>query len=180
MKLILGKTGCGMKRICLIGFMGSGKTTVGEALAKQLDVPWFDLDTYIVQQTGKSISQIFSESGERQFRKLESLYLQKVLDEKEGVISTGGGIITIPENIEKLHKEATIYLSYPFDTLYERIAGDATRPLATSYESLKERFNSRLAYYEKACRVKINCQGKSINYIAEEIINKISKLERIS
>lgn len=180
MKLIFGKMGCGMKRICLIGFMGSGKTTVGEALAKQLDVPWFDLDTYIVQQTSKSVSQIFSESGESHFRKLETFYLQQVLDEKEGVISTGGGIITTPKNIEKLRKEATIYLAYPFDTLYKRIAGDTTRPLATSYEALKERFDSRLALYEAACQVKINCQGKSINYIAEEIINKISKLERIS
>ena len=87
MKLIWGKMGCGMKRICLIGFMGSGKTAVGEALAKNIDVPWFDLDTYIQKQTSKSISQIFSESGEVYFRKLESLYLQEVLNEEEGVIS---------------------------------------------------------------------------------------------
>lgn len=180
MKLIFGKMGCGMRRVCLIGFMGSGKTTVGEVLANQLGVPWFDLDTYIVKQTNKSVSQIFSESGERHFRKLESLYLQQVLDENEGVISTGGGIITTPENIEMLHKEVTIYLAYPFDTLYERIAGDTTRPLATSYEALKERFDGRLALYEKACQVIVNCQDKSINCIAEEIISKISKLERIS
>lgn len=172
--------GCGMKQICLIGFMGSGKTTVGEALARQLDMPWVDLDTYIVKQINKSVSQIFSESGESYFRKLESLYLQQVLDGNKGVISTGGGIITTLENIEKLRKETTIYLAYPFDTLYERIAGDATRPLATSYESLKERFNSRLALYEKACQVRIDCQDKSINCIAEEIISKISRLERIS
>ena len=172
--------GCRMKRICLIGFMGSGKTTVGAALAKQLEVPWLDLDTYIVEQTNKSVSQIFSESGESYFRKLETLYLKKALDEKEGVISTGGGIITTPENIEKLQKQVTIYLAYPFDILYERIIGDPTRPLATSYESLRERFDSRLALYEKACHIQINCQEKSINYIAGEIISKISTLERIS
>ena len=164
-----------MKRICLIGFMGSGKTTIGEILANRLDMPWIDLDVYITQQTGKSISQIFSESGEEHFRKLEALYLQQVLDKNEGVLSTGGGIITTPENIEKLCKETTIYLSYPFDTLYNRIAKDEARPLATSYESLKERFDSRLALYEKACQIIIDCQDKSINCITEEIINKISK-----
>ena len=177
---MVGKMGCGMKRICLIGFMGSGKTTIGEALANQLAVPWIDLDMYIAQQAHKSISQIFSESGEKHFRKLESLCLEQVLAENEGVISTGGGIITTPENIEKLHKEITIYLSYPFETLYNRIAKDETRPLATSYEALKERFYSRLALYEKACQIVINCQDKSINCITEEIINKISKLEKIS
>ena len=172
--------GCGMKRICLIGFMGSGKTTVGAEVAKQLQIPWLDLDTYIVEQTRKSVSEIFNESGEGHFRKLEAFYLNQALEEQEGVISTGGGIITTPQNIEKLQNQVTIYLAYPFDTLYERIAGDPTRPLATSYESLKERFDNRLALYEQACQIKINCQDKSINYITEEIISKISRLERIS
>lgn len=172
----MAKTGCGMKRICLIGFMGSGKTTVGEAVAKLLNEPWTDLDTYIVTQTGKSISQIFSDHGEAYFRSLEVQYLEKVLEKEEGVISTGGGIITTPANIERLHKEATVYLAYPFDTLYYRIAGDTTRPLATSYDSLKERFNSRLDLYEKACQVKIDCEGKSINCIAEEIIKKMDRI----
>lgn len=165
-----------MKRICLIGFMGSGKTTVGQAVAELLNEPWIDLDTYIVEQTGNSISQIFSEHGEAYFRNLEVKYLREVLEHSDGVVSTGGGIITTPANICSLQEEATIYLEYPFDVLYKRIVGDKTRPLATSYESLKERFESRLALYEKACQVKIDCTGKSINCIAEEIINKIDKI----
>lgn len=169
--------GCGMRKLCLIGFMGSGKTTVGEAVAKLLHKPWTDLDTYIVEQTEKSVSQIFSEYGESYFRNLEVKYLKEVLKQEDGVISTGGGIITTPENITLLHEEITIYLAYPFDVLYKRIAGDEMRPLATSYEAIKERFESRLDLYEKACQVKINCEGKSINRIAQEII---SKLDRIS
>lgn len=172
----MAKMGCGMKRICLIGFMGSGKTTVGESVAKLLDEPWTDLDTYIVDKMGKSVSQIFSDHGEAYFRKLEVECLEEVLQSKEGVVSTGGGIITTPKNIELLQKQVTIYLAYPFDTLYNRILGDATRPLATSYDSLNSRFENRLDLYEKACQIKIDCQSKSINYIAEEIIKKIDRI----
>ncbi len=167
-----------MKRICLIGFMGSGKTTLGKVVAQLLGEPWIDLDTYIVSQEGKSISQIFGEHGEAYFRSLEVQYLKEVLEKEEGVVSTGGGIITTPTNIERLREELTVYLAYPFDRLYHRIVGDTTRPLATSYDELKERFNNRLALYEKACQIKIDCEGKSINCIAKEIINKTTIRQR--
>lgn len=166
-----------MKSICLIGFMGSGKTTVGEVVAKLLHKPWVDLDHYIVKQEDMSISQMFREYGEDYFRSLETKYLKEVLKNKENVISMGGGIITVPENVLLLQEQTVIYLDYPFETLYERIAEDKNRPLATSYEALKERYESRKQLYENTCQVKINCKGKSINRIVQEII---SKLDRIS
>ena len=157
--------------ICLIGFMGSGKTTIGRVLSDALNKDWIDLDNYIEMQTKKRISDIFAEKGESYFRSLEQMYLKQLIDEGTGIISTGGGVITTPENISLLQKTCSIYLEYPFEILYERIAGDRNRPLATSYEALYERFNKRLDLYEKAGKVKIDCKNKGINQITQEIIN---------
>ena len=161
--------------IYLVGFMGCGKTTIGQALSQSLKRPWKDLDQAIEKAAGQTIPEIFSEKGEGYFRSLETIALKATLQE-EGIISTGGGVITTPENIELLQKECTIYLEYPFETLYERIVGDSNRPLATSYEALYERFHQRLDLYQKASQVRINCQGKSINQITQEIITYLETI----
>lgn len=163
-------------RICLIGFMGSGKTTIGRALSEQLNANWVDLDTYIEEKANQSICNIFEEYGEAYFRALEQEALNELLEQEEVIISTGGGVITTPDNIRNLKLEKTIYLAYPFDTLYERIAGDTSRPLVTSYETLQKRFEDRLGLYEAASRVTINCQDKSINHIIEEIITYLETI----
>lgn len=157
-------------RICLIGFMGSGKTIIGRSLSERLNLRWVDLDQYIEKKSNQSISDIFEKYGEAYFRRLEQEVLNELLIQDELVISTGGGIITTPDNRVALKNEISIYLEYPFETLYERIAGDSNRPLATSYESLKERFTSRLDLYEQSSQVRINCQEKSINEITQEIL----------
>lgn len=161
--------------ICLIGFMGSGKTTIGKALGHKLHMKWLDLDQYIEEKEKRKISMIFKENGEAYFRALEYEYLKELIHE-EGIISTGGGIITTPENRQLLQKTMTIYLEYPFDTLYQRIEGDETRPLATSYDALKERFEKRLNLYESASQVTIKCQKKSIKEVVQEIAAYIEKL----
>lgn len=161
--------------ICLIGFMGSGKTTIGKALGNELHMKWIDLDQYIEEKEKRIISMIFKENGEAYFRVLEHDYLKALIHE-EGIISTGGGIITTPENRQLLQKTITIYLEYPFETLYQRIEGDETRPLATSYNELKERFETRLSLYESASQVTIKCQDKSINEVVQEIITYIEKM----
>ncbi|MBE6022420.1 MAG: shikimate kinase [Cellulosilyticum sp.] len=161
--------------ICLIGFMGSGKTTIGKELKEMLGKKWIDLDEYIEIQEGKKISDIFEQKGESYFRELEHIYLKQLINEGVEIISTGGGIITTPKNSEMLQKTCSIYLEYPFDVLYQRIEGDNNRPLATSYEALKTRFLNRLDLYEKAAQVKINCRDKSINEIAQEIITYLKK-----
>lgn len=163
-------------RICLVGFMGSGKTTIGRALSDKQHMAWVDLDAYIEKKANQCIRDIFQEFGEAYFRRLEQEALKELLGKKDIIISTGGGVITTPRNVAVLKEEQTIYLKYPFDTLYERIAGDSNRPLATSYEALYERFKSRLDLYEAASRVTINCQDKSINQITEEIINYLKTI----
>ncbi len=161
--------------ICLIGFMGCGKTTVGQALSAMLDYEWIDLDVYIEQKTQKDIPTLFKEYGEAYFRKIEQECLQEVVQKENCIISTGGGVITSTENIKALQKTCTIYLAYPFEVLYERIAGDSNRPLVTSKEALETRFLSRLDLYEKASGVKIKCMDKSVHQIVQEIITYLKK-----
>lgn len=155
--------------ICLIGFMGSGKTTVGEALAYKLGFKWVDLDFYIEEQEKMTIAKIFEEKGEAHFRRLETKYLQVFADEEQLVLSTGGGIIVTPENRVLLQQHQTFYLNWEFDTLYQRIAGDVTRPLATSYEALCTRYEMRQPFYKEASDMTIDCEGKTIEAVVDEI-----------
>lgn len=164
-----------MKKIVLIGFMGSGKSTIGKALADKMGMGWLDLDTYIEEKTQQTIRQIFDEAGEGVFRKIESDCLQECLKSNVPIIATGGGIITTLSNIPYLKAHHTVYLSYPFETLYQRIAGDEARPLATSYESLKTRYESRLPFYEEAAIQTVVGEGKNIEAICEEILKSQSK-----
>ena len=162
--------------ICLIGFMGSGKTTIGQGLSERLNYEWIDLDVYIEAKTQKDIPTLFNEYGESYFRKLEQECLKEVILKENCVISTGGGVITSPENIQVLQEVCSIYLKYPFEVLYNRIAGDENRPLVTSKEALETRFLDRLDLYEKASRVKMECTDKSIDQIIQEIINYLERM----
>jgi len=102
-----------MKRIFLIGYMGSGKTTVGKLLAEILGYSFVDMDAYIEEKQFKSVSQIFAEKGEPEFRLLEQNCLHEVADFEEVVISTGGGAPCFFDNMEFMNsKGTTIYLGF--------------------------------------------------------------------
>ncbi|QEH68908.1 shikimate kinase [Cellulosilyticum sp. ST5] len=165
------------KAICLIGFMGSGKTTVGGALAKALHYSWIDLDAYIEEACGEMIASMFASKGEAYFRNLEETYLKKALDEEVGIISTGGGIIVNSENRTVLKTQNTFYLYHEYDTLYERIADDKSRPLVSSYEEVKERYMKRQALYEAAAKYTISCEGKSIEEVVSTILEILKDKE---
>lgn len=159
--------------ICLIGFMGSGKTTVGETLAKKIGWHWIDLDAEIVKGTKMPIANIFAQKGEAYFRSLETQYLNDVLKATHTVVSTGGGIIVTPENVKMLEATNTFYLKWEFDILYERIANDKARPLVTSYKEVLERYKEREALYEAASRVVITCKNKTMMQVVDEILKHV-------
>ena len=170
-----------MKQICLVGFMGCGKTTVGKVLAERLKMKWVDLDAYIVAQIQMPISTFFEERGEKAFREIETKCLKEVCAQQDAyVISTGGGAVTTIDNQKLLQKAQTIYLAYPFDTLYERIKGDQSRPLVSTYEALHKRFKDREALYASQASVTIACQNKSIEDIVEEIIRRIDEMKSLN
>ena len=118
--------------IFLCGFMGCGKTTVGEILAKQLGLPLIDTDAYIVEQEGRSIPEIFAQEGEPYFRKVEAQAI-RTLCTKNAVIACGGGAMLNPDSAAYARENgAVVLLNESFDTCYARIQATPTAPLCNA------------------------------------------------
>lgn len=115
--------------IYLVGMMGSGKTTVGRHLARLLRYRFFDTDQVAEKATGKTITQLFEESGEAEFRRFETQILSRICAYQRSVIATGGGIVLAQQNWSYLHYGAVIWLDAPVEVLYQRVSRDASRPL---------------------------------------------------
>ena len=115
--------------IYLVGMMGSGKTTVGRHLAKRLQYRFFDTDQMAEQVTGKSVTQIFAQSGEAEFRQLETQILSQLCAHQRSVIATGGGTVLARKNWSYLHYGAVVWLDVPVPVLYRRVSRDTSRPL---------------------------------------------------
>ncbi len=115
--------------VFLIGMMGVGKTTIAQLLAKQLDYEFFDVDQFIEQATGQTVSTIFAESGEAIFRQLETATLSQVSARLRRVVATGGGIVLAPENWGYLKHGVIVWLDVPVEQLRDRLSQDTTRPL---------------------------------------------------
>ena len=121
-------------KIILLGYMGSGKTTIGTQLAKKLYQDFTDLDEYIEKKENKTITEIFKEKGEIYFRKIEHTYLKKFINENDTyVLSLGGGTPCYANNMNIISKETdlhSIYLKASVGTLYDRLKNNSSkRPL---------------------------------------------------
>jgi shikimate kinase len=145
-------------RIYLIGYMGSGKTTLGHQLASALGLLFIDLDKYIEERNYKTVPQLFSEFGEDEFRNRERKALEEVSDFNDVVVSTGGGAPCFFDNMELMNRTGiTLFLNIDIPTLVERLLKSKTdRPLirGKSNEELTvfihEMLRKRLPYYEQA------------------------------
>lgn len=150
-----------MKRVILIGYMGSGKTTLGKALSKATGMMFYDLDWYIESRMHKSVSQIFSEQGEDAFRKIEYNMLHEVAEFENVIISCGGGTPCFFDNIEYLNQQGdVVYLKANPETLYNHLAMAKTeRPLLKDksreelVDYITEHLEERAPFYEKANHV---------------------------
>ncbi|MBL4754058.1 MAG: shikimate kinase [Flavobacteriales bacterium] len=136
-------------KIFLIGFMGSGKTSVGKKLAKYLDIEFVDLDHFIEAQAGMSINAIFDGQGEQTFRNLEKDALKKLSGKENAVIATGGGTPCFEDNMNFLNEHGlTIYLKLEPGALFERLVNAKTdRPLLKNLndQELKDYLEKKLA-----------------------------------
>lgn len=154
----------------LIGFMGSGKTTIG----RLLDPAFADMDALLVQRLEMPISDYFARYDEESFRLQESLLLQELLDGQSSFISTGGGIVLRAENRELLKKNpCNIYLRIDFDRLYQRLVKDSLneRPLflAKNQDEFRALYEQRLPFYEEVATHVIDVTDKTPEEIVEMI-----------
>ena len=159
-----------MKNIILIGFMGSGKTTIGKALEEKTDMTFVDTDELIEAYEGCKISEIFADKGEAYFRRLENETLKDLLASTDNkVISTGGGIVTNQENIPLLKQLGKVfYLRIKPETVVKRLEGDKTRPLLIGEDKLvkvEQLMTDRKELYEMAADKTIDTDGLSVSEI---------------
>lgn len=147
-----------MTRILLIGYMGAGKTTLGRALAKELGLTFVDLDNFIEERYCKSISQIFAEKGEEEFRRIEQRMLHEVAEFEDVIISTGGGTPCFFDNIDYMNEQGiTVFLDVPLERLFIRLSiARKQRPLLKDKNDeelrsfIAEQLAKRLPYYSRA------------------------------
>lgn len=161
--------------IILVGFMGTGKTAVARALARKLKMRYIDLDDIIEADEGRSIKDIFAESGEGRFRYLEKQAAKKISSLDKQVIATGGGVVLDKQNVENLKKNGImVCLTATPEVIYARVKDQSHRPLLKvdkPQEVIKELLESRRPYYAKA-DFTIDTSGLTV----EQVVNKIVKL----
>lgn len=159
-----------MANIILIGFMGAGKTTVGEILANELGYSFYDVDTFIEKTAGRSIKDMFTMAGESWFRDQETMTLSGLCDGDNRVIATGGGIVERDENFDIMHNAGTvIYLHGTIDKLWTRVAKDPQRPLATDLATFRARFDARKKKYEDWADIIVEAGASRVETIVEKI-----------
>ena len=147
-----------MNRIFIIGYMGAGKTTVGKALAKELNIEFYDLDWYIDARMRKTVKQIFDEQGEEGFRRIENNMLHEVGEFENVIVSCGGGTPCFFDNMDFMNRQGeTVYLKATPEVLYGHLKmGKTVRPLLLNKTPeevqvfIKEQLQKREAFYTKA------------------------------
>lgn len=159
------------KLIYLLGFMGSGKSTVGALVAHALGWPFIDLDVAIEASQGRSIPEIFHQAGEPFFRALERDALADAAKTEPAVIALGGGTFVQEPNLQFIRERggATVWLDSPFEELLQRCAGITNRPLFRDLESFRQLFQQRLPYYQLA-EFRVSTEGRAPQEVAEQIL----------
>ncbi len=170
-----GKRLCEIRAVALVGFMGAGKTSVGQVLARELGWEFEDLDNRIQSREGRTIEQIFQESGEPLFRRVEHEALRELLAESgtvPRVIALGGGAFIQAENVDLLKNAGvpTVFLDGPATELFERCQQQGIRrPLRRDPEDFGRLYEARRPKYLMAC-LRVETSGKSVERVASEVV----------
>lgn len=139
------------RKIWLVGFMGSGKTTVAQILARRLRLPFFDLDAEIEQASGRTVRAIFESEGEAEFRRREKTFVEGAEQLPAGVFATGGGTFVSQENQRSvLRSGVSVFLEVPFEVLAGRLGAKRDRPLFQDELQARRLLEERLPFYKMA------------------------------
>ena len=157
--------------MAIVGYMGSGKSTVGHIVAESLRWKFVDLDEAVAERAGLPIPDIFESSGEPHFRNLERRELLGALGgPRESVVACGGGVIIDPRNRARLVEVPTVFLWEDTDVLYRRTRGSG-RPLrGTNFEDFARRYAERLPYYLEVAALQIEPGNRPPRRVADEIL----------
>ena len=169
--------------LILIGFRGTGKSTIGNRVAEQLGRKFIDIDGYIEKQEGTSIKKIFAQKGEDRFRELEKMAINEVCALDKLVIATGGGAVLNNENVENMKRNGfVILLESDADTIYERLIKDtdrnSQRPKLTeknALDEIKHLLSVRYQYYHNSADFVLDTSFDSIENVCEKIVNKFNQ-----
>lgn len=166
-----------MKHIVLVGFMGCGKTRVGRALARELGLPFVDMDEQIVARAKMPVTDIFAKHGEAYFREMETAVLEDLLAEKKQmVIGSGGGVPMQEANRPLLEESMVVYIEAPIGILMERLANDKKRPILKGGD-LREKITTMLEVrnpiYEQVSDIEVSTNNGSVERIVQQIVEKL-------
>ena len=166
--------GSGLRTVVLVGFMGAGKTSVGRALSGRLGLPFEDLDDRIQSREGKTIEQIFQDSGEAEFRRAEAAALRELLSELRSlprVLALGGGAFVQAENAALIEEAGicSVFLDATVEELLRRCDEEKKeRPLRRNPTQFRELYEKRRQAYMRAA-VRIETGGKDVDTVAAEV-----------
>lgn len=168
-----------MKKIYLIGFMGSGKSAIGRRLSFLLKIPYYDMDQEIVKRVGMSIPDIFKEYGEPFFREQERAFLTTFRDEW-CIVSTGGGVAVDALNRRLMRQTGLVlFLDATFPDIWKRIHKDVNRPIvqASTKEELVSLYTYRKRFYKSVAHITIRTEGRSLRQITEYAAFQVNRLK---
>jgi len=165
--------------IFLIGFMGTGKSTVAGFFSKKYAMEIVEMDETIAEREGRSISDIFAEKGEEYFRNLETEYIKGLKKHKNQIVSCGGGVVLREENVS-LMKEcgSVVLLTASPEEILNRVKNDKGRPLLEGRKNvaaIAELLEGRREKYEEAADIIVSTDGKSPDEICEEIMKELKR-----
>ena len=169
-----------LRSVALVGFMGTGKTTVGKRLARRLGFQFVDSDSEIERHTGVSVRTLFSEKGEAAFRKLESDTIAALAAQPNLVISTGGGAVLQACNAEALRAHCfVVWLTASPGVILKRVGNAETRPLlanaANPLEHIRQLLDARVQHYAAAAHQQVDTTDRRPELIVEEIVRLYQK-----
>jgi len=159
--------------LALIGFMGTGKSSVGHTIADQLRFEFLDTDHLIEARSGRTISDIFAQNGEPAFRALECQLVEELASRKQTVIATGGGLPVNPANLDSLKQHALVVCLWSSpEKIFERVREQSHRPLLNDPDPLakiRALLTVREPFYKQA-DVLINSEFRSIREVAQQVV----------